>query len=194
MSARSATLGHERGHLEQFARDILAGVDFLAQLLSPGRNSIDPALDRVFVATRRPDGKDGRPSVVAERFHRDRRPLCVTGAMIEQRGRYRVVAVGKDVRGDDDPIARRPLDRKPPIVDPRADALDDDAADEGRVECRINRGSRAGLVFVVLFAILLTKQKGSRVLGSRVPENRQTARISSRPRPAPSPRHAPGSP
>ena len=93
---------------------------FLAELLPPGGEAVDPAFNRVLVA---PDGLDdeaGLPAIVAER-----RPsaLRATGsspaAAIQEDRRQLVVPVREDVGRDRDPLARDPLDREPPGIDLR---------------------------------------------------------------------------
>jgi hypothetical protein len=50
---------------------------------------------------------------------------------VPQHDRDHVVTVGEDVRDDLDRFAHRTLDRKPPVIYPRPDVLDDDSSRQG---------------------------------------------------------------
>ena len=69
----------------------------------------------------------GAPAVVAQRRHGNLVPAFHAGLTIPQQTAQLVVAVGEDVRFDDDRFAHRAFDRKAAAIDLRADPLDHDA-------------------------------------------------------------------
>src|SRR5688500_4770460 len=69
-----------------------------------------------------------RPAIVVDRSHRQLMPrFLVIGSQLEHRVEQ-VVALGKDVGGDEELVADDPLDGVAPAIELRADPLDHDAA------------------------------------------------------------------
>jgi hypothetical protein len=89
------------------------------------------------------DGERALPAIIAERPHRALAPLRFILAPIEEHGRERVVAVGKDVGLDHDLVAERALGGVAPAVDLGLDVFDDDPATT--VVWQLHRDTRARL-------------------------------------------------
>ena len=82
---------------------------------------------RVFVPPRRADVEAGPPAVVADGLHGYLGPVPGAGLTMQQQAAQLVVAVGEDIRLDDDFLADGAFDGKAAAVHFRADPLDDDA-------------------------------------------------------------------
>ena len=104
------------------------GLDLAVQPMPPAAPRVAPGLDRVAVPSVAAQLDVPRPAVVVDRAHRRLLPgLLVVGTQ-QEGGIEQVMAVGEDVRGDDQLIAHDPLHRMAAIVQLRLDALDDHAA------------------------------------------------------------------
>ena len=140
-SGRSFTYEHRS--FEQLQRDVLARCRFDLQFVLPRAEPIDPGDDRVFVPADVAHVETAGPFVIA-RSHEVHRRFAPRSTTIERRG-CRVVyrrgvpipqnrsdhgmPVSENVGADLDRLADRPFNRKPPAVNVRLDALDDDAVE-----------------------------------------------------------------
>src|SRR6185369_10825483 len=99
----------------------------LAQVAVPGEKVIDPAFDGEEVEAELLDRDLALPAVVDQGAHRHFAPLPFRLMAMQRDRADQVVAVGEDVRLDEDVLSLDPLRRKAAIVDLRRYAFDDDA-------------------------------------------------------------------
>ena len=117
----------ELGPFEQLACHVLAGIDPLAQVATPGGERIDPGRDRVLVTAPLGNDEPASPTVVDQRGHRGAGVAGHVDIAVDERGAEHLVTFGEDIGGDDHLLADGPLDREPSTVDLGPDALNDDA-------------------------------------------------------------------
>ena len=85
--------------------------------MTPGQERIDPGHHLVLVAAELGHDEYCTPAIVAERSHRGLEPVARAGAAVAKQAAQLVMAVGKYVGFDHHRLARRALDREPPVID-----------------------------------------------------------------------------
>ena len=102
---------HEQAALLDLDRHGHAGLALALQPLAPRPERVAPRLDRVGVPAVAEQLDVPRPAVVVDRAHRRLAPLALVVGADEERRVEQVVAVGEDVRGDEQLVADDALDR-----------------------------------------------------------------------------------
>ena len=105
---------------------VLVGGVAADEVVAPGQKGVDPADQLILIATELDGHEFTVPAVVAEQRHRRLGPVAAGGMAVAQQAAQLIVAVGEDVRLDDHGLARRALDREPPVVDLWLHILDHD--------------------------------------------------------------------
>ena len=123
--------------LGQFQIGQLAGIALLLRLVAPRRVQIAPGNDREAIRARLLEDDLGRPAIVLDEDQRGLVPLLGIGRPVDDGGGDLVMAIGKDVRLDDQRFAFQPLHRETPAIDLRGDRLDRDAVLRERQESRL---------------------------------------------------------
>ena len=121
-------LGDQPGSGKELNENILASLEFLFKVVTPGLEMINPGLDGVVIRAKRLDGKAAAPAVVDEGLHWSFAPdICLGVSPLQDRGKG-ILAIAKNVGVDSDFFAGDAFDRKAAGVDLRSDRFDDDSA------------------------------------------------------------------
>ncbi len=103
----------------------MAGFEPPREVAPPGRESVDPGLDGIEVATNLGRRELAAEVVLSHLLHANLGPTGVALASIEQRGAEHELILGEDVRLDDKRFARQTARGEAAAVDLGADILDD---------------------------------------------------------------------
>ena len=112
---------------DQFERDVCAGFGFQLDVAAERAEVVAPRLDgkQVPPDARRREGP--APAIVAEDVQRGALPILLVGCAPQQFHAEQIMAVGEDVCFHCRGLADDALHRERPALDPRLDAVDDDA-------------------------------------------------------------------
>ena len=113
--------------LGQFQRQRQAGGVFLGDFAPPRGEEIAPRNQREAIAADRVERGDAAPAVVVDDAHRHFAPVLAIGGAHEECGGDGVMAVGEDVRLDDEGLANQSLGVEAAGIDFRGNRLDGDA-------------------------------------------------------------------
>ena len=121
----------------QLDGNVLPGLKFFLQVLSPRFEMVHPRLDGVKIISRFGHVKFAAPAVVDQQFHRRFTPGRVSfGAKFQDR-RQTIMPVRKDIRFDHHALADYPFDGKTRRVNFRSDIFNDHAAAAAFGKCGI---------------------------------------------------------
>jgi hypothetical protein len=109
-------------------RDVLSGIQALAEVAGPGVETVHPRLDRVRVPAQLGHPKLGPEAIVAERLHGHLDPCCGRLPTMQQHRADEIVPIGHDLGLHHDPVADDALDREPTAVHHGRELRDRDPA------------------------------------------------------------------